>query len=122
MGSYIIDYLVVGIPATIGNYISSDGNASGISLLLSLVTIGLWIWNRGFQQGKTGQSVGKKAVGLRLLGANTGQPIGVGKSLLRDITHILDVLPCYLGYLWPLWDQKKQTFADKIVGTYVVKL
>ncbi len=29
---------------------------------------------------------------------------------------------CYLGYLWPLWDKKKQTFADKIFGTYSIKV
>jgi uncharacterized RDD family membrane protein YckC len=27
----------------------------------------------------------------------------------------------YLGYLWPLWDPRKQTFADKIVGSVVVR-
>jgi uncharacterized RDD family membrane protein YckC len=28
---------------------------------------------------------------------------------------------CYVGYLWPLWDDKRQTFADKILGTVVVE-
>ena len=35
--------------------------------------------------------------------------------------HVLDSLPCYLGYLWPLWDAKRQTFADKIMSTVVVE-
>jgi hypothetical protein len=26
----------------------------------------------------------------------------------------------YLGYLWPLWDAKRQTFADKICSTVVL--
>jgi hypothetical protein len=26
-----------------------------------------------------------------------------------------------IGYLWPLWDGKRQTFADKIVGTVVIR-
>jgi uncharacterized RDD family membrane protein YckC len=38
----------------------------------------------------------------------------------RSFVHIIDGIPCYLGYLWPLWDAKKQTFADKIMGTVVV--
>jgi uncharacterized RDD family membrane protein YckC len=25
-----------------------------------------------------------------------------------------------VGYLWPFWDDKKQTFADKIMRTIVV--
>ena len=28
----------------------------------------------------------------------------------------------YLGYLWPLWDDKRQTFADKILSTVVVEM
>ena len=27
---------------------------------------------------------------------------------------------CYFGWLFPLWDAKRQTFADKIIGTVVV--
>jgi len=48
-----------------------------------------------------------------------GNPQGVG--LLLYLLS-LDGLPCYLGYLWPLWDSKRQTFADKIVGTVVVRV
>jgi len=35
--------------------------------------------------------------------------------------HILDALPLFLGFLWPIWDAKKQTFADKIIKSVVVK-
>ena len=27
---------------------------------------------------------------------------------------------CYLGWLWPLWDRRNQTFADKIMNTVVI--
>ena len=37
-------------------------------------------------------------------------------AFVRDITHIVDGF-FYLGYLWPLWDPKRQTFADKICST-----
>jgi uncharacterized RDD family membrane protein YckC len=87
-----------------------------------LIALGLWIWNYVIQQGNTGQTVGKKAVGLKLVDGISGQPLGPGKAFLRQITHVVDGLSCYLGYLWPLWDEKKQTFADKINNTYVIKL
>jgi len=48
----------------------------------------------------------------------TGRPIG-GMAFVRDLTHILDSLACYLGWLWPLWDAKRQTFADKLIKTVV---
>ena len=54
-----------------------------------------------------------------------GQPghvrIGGGLALARYLLNIVNAIPCYLGYLWPLWDSKRQTFADKIMGTYVIK-
>jgi hypothetical protein len=38
----------------------------------------------------------------------------------REIAHVLDGA-VYIGYLWPLWDRLNQTFADKIVGSVVVR-
>ena len=58
-------------------------------------------------------------LGLRTVKAETGQPIGGGMGIVRAIAHIVDQIPCYLGFLWPLWDDKRQTFADKILGTVV---
>jgi hypothetical protein len=40
-------------------------------------------------------------------------------AFVRDLAHIVDSLACYLGWLWPLWDAKRQTFADKLVKTVV---
>jgi uncharacterized RDD family membrane protein YckC len=91
-----------------------------LGLLLSLAAIGWGIYN-AYLQGQTGQSTGKKQGGLRLLNEQTGQPIGGGAGIGRFFVHILDALPCYVGFLWPLWDAKKQTFADKIMKTVVVK-
>ncbi len=88
-----------------------------IIILLGFAAYG---YNRWFLGGK-GQSWGKQALNLRLVDEATGQPIGAGKAFLRDLAHIIDGIICYIGYLWPLWDDKKQTLADKIVSTVVVK-
>jgi uncharacterized RDD family membrane protein YckC len=88
-----------------------------IFILLAVVIQG---YNRWFLQGKTGQSWGKKALGLKLIDEASGQPIGAGKAFLRDLCHLVDSI-CLIGYLFPLWDAKKQTIADKIVTTIVVK-
>ncbi len=96
---------------------------SGIGLVLVLVgyalMIGIAIWNRYFKAGRTGQSWGKKVVGIRLVREVDGQPIGAGMAFARDLAHTLDGF-FYLGYLWPLWDPKRQTFADKICSTVVL--
>ena len=50
------------------------------------------------------------------------QPVGFGWGVLRRLCHhTIDGAICYLGFLWPLWDDKRQTFGDKICNTYVVR-
>ena len=74
-----------------------------------------------YMEGTTGQTVGKKMVNITLVREQDGQPIGFGLAVVRKIAHVLDSIVCCVGYLWPLWDAKKQTFADKIMTTVVVK-
>ncbi len=69
--------------------------------------------------GATGQSPGKRLTGIKVIAESTGQPIGGGGGIIRYFAHIPDGF-CMIGYLWPLWDDKKQTFADKIQSTVVV--
>ena len=73
------------------------------------------------QNSRTGQSIGKSVMGTYVVRESDGQYIGGGMAIGRSLLHIVDVIPCLVGLLWPLWDAKKQTFADKIVGTVVVK-
>jgi uncharacterized RDD family membrane protein YckC len=73
-----------------------------------------------YREGKTGQTPGKRIVGIRLLREYDGSALGFGLAFGRRLLHFLDGI-CYIGYLWPLWDAKNQTFADKIVHTVVIK-
>ncbi|MDO8122059.1 RDD family protein [Isoptericola sp. b490] len=126
--AFLIDVMIVAVPggAISGVYAAataSDGPTRSSSVVLavgSLIGLVLWIWNRGVRQG-AGQSIGKGMVGLRLVSEETRQPIGTAMALVRDVVHLLDSSLFLLGYLWPLWDPKKQTFADKIVRTISVR-
>jgi uncharacterized RDD family membrane protein YckC len=127
VGAFLIDYLVIVVPIGIAIALVSPGRneqqSTGGALvagLLYLIGLGVWIYNRWFMAGRTGQSWGKQALGIKLLRMDNGQPIGGGLAFARDITHIIDGLPCYIGYLWPIWDNRRQTFADKIVSTVVI--
>ncbi|MDX6230410.1 MAG: hypothetical protein QOI76_3800 [Frankiales bacterium] len=116
----LIDGIAVAIPGLVVFLIGSAANAGIIVFLGVLVWIAAWAWNL-VRQGQTGQTVGKQVMGTYLVREADGQYVGAGLSILRYFVHIIDGLPCYVGYLWPLWDAKKQTFADKIMGTVVVK-
>jgi uncharacterized RDD family membrane protein YckC len=116
VAAYLIDYVPIIVLELIGVIVHN----LAFSLLVLLASIGWWIYNRCIQAGRTGQSLGKKTLRLRLLGEKTGEPIGAGMAFARDICHILDSLACYIGWLFPIWDAKRQTFADKIVKTVVI--
>jgi uncharacterized RDD family membrane protein YckC len=91
-----------------------------LAILFWLASIGWTIYNRWYQAGTTGQSLGKKTLHLKLVSEQTGQPIGVLMAFVRDICHFVDGVICYIGFLFPLWDAKRQTIADKIIGTVVI--
>lgn len=74
------------------------------------------VGNRWWRQGGMGRSLGKRAFGLILLGDWTGAPVGMLYVALRDLVHALDALTM-VGYLWPLWDPRHQTLADKLTRT-----
>lgn len=71
--------------------------------------------------GLTGQSIGSRATSVRVVDSGTGQPIGVGRSLGRFVAALfISRWCCNLGYLWMLWDDRKQTWHDKLSSSVVV--
>ena len=106
------------------SYCSGDPSVLfAITTLGSLVLIAVYFfWNFCYRQGKTGQSIGKSVLKFTVINERTWQPIGFWRSFLRQIAHYVDQLICYIGYLFPLWDDKRQTLADKIMSTVCVPL
>jgi uncharacterized RDD family membrane protein YckC len=134
--AYVIDFLPIWLVDGIGYAVvgasaapsCNDGECtsgppaafSGIFLLLWVLTLAFQLWNRGYRQGKTGQSIGKSVMKIKMVSEATGQPIGFGMSFVRDLAHIVDGIICYVGFFFPLWDAKRQTIADKIISTVVL--
>ncbi|AZK96050.1 MULTISPECIES: RDD family protein [Streptomyces] len=121
LGATLIDGLISSVPYFILNTIAIATDSMALLMASFVVAIGLFVWLR-VQEGSTGQTPGKKALGIKVLRQSDGATIGFGMSFVRQLAHILDAIPCYLGYLWPLWDEKKQTFADKVCATVVIKV
>jgi uncharacterized RDD family membrane protein YckC len=93
-----------------------------IYILAYVLVFAYGIWNWGYRQGTTGQSIGKSVMKFKVISEKTGQPIGFGLSIVRQIAHAVDSIVCYIGWLFPLWDAKRQTLADKIMTTVCVPL
>ena len=64
---------------------------------------------------------GKLLMGQRIVDAETGDPISAGSATIRYLVSIPSALALYIGYLWMIWDDKKQTWHDKISGTIVIE-
>ena len=59
---------------------------------------------------------------FKVVSENTGDPLGFGMSVLRQIVHLIDAGIFYIGYLFPLWTAKRQTLADKIMASVCLPL
>ncbi|MFD5427303.1 RDD family protein [Streptomyces sp. NPDC127084] len=126
-GAYLLDTLITLGPyyllSGIGVAMSDPGETGGLAVLAILgfvYMIGMFFFQL-YKEGTTGQTIGKKVLKIRLLKEADGSTLGFGMAFVRKLAHILDAMPCYIGFLWPLWDEKKQTFADKICSSVVVR-
>ena len=81
------------------------------AILSLLYYVGAWT--------KSGQTLGKTMVGLRIVNTN-GTPISGGKAFLRYIGYIISGMLFSLGFLWLAFDSKRQGWHDKIAGTVVI--
>ncbi|MGB3954568.1 MAG: RDD family protein [Brooklawnia sp.] len=117
----LIDYVAPGLVISVlvgilGGFASED--VQGI--ISSVLGLGWLIYNTVYLGGTTGQSWGRKVAGIRLVSEATGRPIGMGMAAVRYLAHIIDTIICFIGWLFPLWDAKRQTIADKITRTIVI--
>lgn len=141
VGAALLDALIVGVPLGIlfviilattvtsstydpdsEQYTGGGISGAGLALLglIYLVGFGFGLYQL-YRQGTTGQTIGKKIVGIRVIREADGRYTGFGMAFVRNLAHMVDGLACYIGFLWPLWDDKKQTFADKMCSTVVVR-
>jgi len=131
VGASLLDSLIALVPVFVGfiaalaisgDMESMSGGGSAVLTISYLACIGIQLWNRVFKQGRTGQSIGKQVVGLKIVNAETGQLIGMGSNFGREVCAVIFNYICFLNVLWPLWDDKHQTWHDKVVSDIVIKL
>lgn len=66
-----------------------------------------------------GQTPGQYISGVRVVRLD-GKRLNFLRSLVRWVGYIVSLFPLGLGYFWCLWDDRRQTFADKMARTVVV--
>lgn len=131
----LIDGLVISVPLTIFFVISGIGNfsatggevvadAGGLGVLISFLAP--LAYSAVLEGGPRGQSVGKMALGIRVVDAQSGGPIGPGRAALRRLVYealfYACVVPGLVNGLSPLWTARGQAWHDKVGGSVVVRV
>jgi uncharacterized RDD family membrane protein YckC len=113
----------------LGEFCATGASTLGqISIAITgILALAYWIWNLGYRQGTTGSSIGKSIMKFKIVNEKTGQPVGFGMSLLREVIYWVAAGLCF-GVLWlvavlfPLWDVKRQTLVDKMLNHVALPL
>lgn len=107
----IIDWILFGLLGVVPLEAALKGGALGaVSILYETILISQW----------NGQTIGKKIMGIRVVSASGGQ-VDMLHAFIRSFSKLLSWLCLLLGYLWMLWDDKSQTWHDKLAETFVVE-
>jgi uncharacterized RDD family membrane protein YckC len=121
--------IVIGLPYAIATAVlfrtsgssSAAGTGAGmifLVLILVIIVAGVlwkpWFWSHG------GQTPAYKMLGLRVVRASDGGPLGMGQAIGRELGYIVSGFVFYLGFVWILFDGKRQGWHDKLAGTVVI--
>ncbi len=117
VGIYIAGIILVAIFGAIADFLGA------IMVLVWLVAIfGFAIYNILYLQGTTGQTIGKKQQGIKLLDNKTGQPVGIGMAFVRNLLGGFLGGLCLLDYLWLFKDNARLRLSDQILDYQVRKV
>ena len=86
-------------------------------LLSFLIALAVAFWNRVWQVTKTGQSIGKKVAGLKVIDAESGAHPELGPAVLRELVHQFAGI---ISWIWMLVDDDDRTLADIVGKTHVI--
>jgi uncharacterized RDD family membrane protein YckC len=94
--------------------------AAAIGAILSFVI--LWGYYIVFELVWNGQSLGKRAIGLRVV-REGGRPVTFVSSAIRNLIRIVDFLPAFygIGVIVMFVDRRARRLGDLAGGTLVVK-
>jgi len=140
LAAYLIDALILLVPVIVLTIIvvaiAADSNTGavvigifgGLAYLAVLLAYAPVLMAR--KGVNNGQSWGKQMLGIRVV-RDSGESMSFGWAALREIavkglavtiaSSIIPVIPWFLDYFWPLWDDENRALHDIICSTHVVR-
>ncbi len=64
---------------------------------------------------------GKMILSLEIVDAKTGGKPSAGQFIGRYFAYFVSTIPLCIGFLWIVFDRRKQSWHDKLAGTVVVR-
>jgi uncharacterized RDD family membrane protein YckC len=129
-----IDAIIISIPMFVMGLVfgivigllGSDSTGPMVAIIqtiINLIGYGFAIFYYVYFTGSKGQTLGKKAMKIKVVKEDDNSVPGYGTAFLREIVgKFVSSLVLSLGYFWAIWDPKKQTWHDKIAHTLVIKV
>jgi uncharacterized RDD family membrane protein YckC len=145
LGGYLIDAVIFLVVLVVFLLIFRHSNAPDVHLMARkgtkrrnfsavpfLLSGALWVvYGTVLIGGRRGQTVGMMAAGVRAVGDEDRGDLGYGRAfgraLVEGVLRLINLLFFLLGLVWildmlfPLWDRKRQTLHDKVVGSVVIR-
>ena len=148
LGAYLIDGLIIFVPATIlflialGGAVDATGDDDEVAvagavlallggfvvfLIVTLLYAPLLMIRSG---ERNGQTWGKQLLGIRAV-QDSGQPWTFWPACVREVllknlavgvaSFVIPILPWFLNFFWPLWDDQNRALHDMAASSHVVK-
>jgi uncharacterized RDD family membrane protein YckC len=115
LGAFLLDLVILGLPLNLVLLAVPNFAARQVFAIAAQIAYAVYFIGSG-----SGQTVGMRVLGIRAIDAATSGRVDYGKAFVRYLVALVSAIPCFLGYFWMLWDREKQTWHDKVVGTFVV--
>ena len=125
VGACFIDSVVLIIPVLLISFLSRSVTPATDEIEQVIVEsmhslIVWWVYLAVLHSSKWQASVGKKAVGLKVVNEK-GNRISFGRAAGRYFALLLSGLILGIGCMMVGWTKKKQGLHDIMAGTYVIK-
>src|SRR2546421_5677422 len=94
--AWLLDSLIVFLPLNPDLYLNTPSWTLSLALWVP-IAFGYFI---AFDGGPRGATLGKRLVGIRVIDAGSGTPIGYRRAAIRRVAYVLGGMALYVGWLW----------------------
>jgi uncharacterized RDD family membrane protein YckC len=125
LGALVIDWVLFFVVSLFFNLIFqvalfSRGSEGELGILLFFMAmLGLWSFYNVAMWTLTGATIGKRALGIKVVGPDH-KPPSLPRSLARYAMYWVSTAFFLLGFFWAAWEPKHRAWHDLAAGTEVI--